>query len=78
MKFEPFNCPKCGLAARGTVESLSGVAEFNDADEEGNVEYSGNTEVFWDGQMTETDEEGNVALVCLNGDEWYAKMEDPN
>ena len=86
-QFDPERCPKCGELPRGTLETLSGVAEFAprqdgvrengnhddpERDVHGNFTYSGNTEIFWDGQMTQKTD-GNPHLICWNGHDWPAK-----
>jgi hypothetical protein len=73
MRFDPLFCPECGEMARGTLETITGVAEF-DASDNGSVEYSGYTEINWDGQETVTDDGGNARLVCPNGHDWPARM----
>ena len=72
MRFDPPKCPECGEDPLGTLEDLTGRAEFSRQEDDGAYEYSGSTEVFWDGQMTRTDEEGKVALLCENGHDWFA------
>ena len=73
MKFEPFLCPTCGQSPRGTIETVNGVAEFVHHDD-GTVEYSGYTEIWYDGQMTDKDGEGKVTLICPDAHEWKSTM----
>ena len=71
-------CPECGEPACGTVERLSGYAEFlgvPGTDDE--IEYSGWTEIWWDEQRTVQQNENappgpdNLPLVCCaNGHVW--------
>jgi hypothetical protein len=90
MRFDPDRCPECGEMPRGTLETLSGVAEFEtqdgvrtdskyhddpQRDATGGFGYSGNTEIFWDSQMTD-DVDGRPLLVCWNGHDWPAKRLD--
>jgi len=75
MHFEPLNCPKCGKPARGILETLSGVAELH-LNEDGTIEYSGATEVFWDEQKTVLNDAGQVAMLCRDGHEWFAVRSD--
>jgi len=74
MRFDPNVCPTCGGRARGTMETLPGLAEF-DVNDDGSYEYGGYTEVFWDGQVTDKDDEGRVTLICGTDDahEWQAE-----
>lgn len=76
MTFDPPQCPECGADPQGTSETIPGCAQF-EKQEDGSYEYSGYTEPFWDGQMTDTDdvfEDGRVKLIC-KGDgahDWFA------
>lgn len=72
LRLESLYCPECGEFARGTVETLSGVAEFEVA-ADGTIAYSGYTDVWWEEQRTVTDDGGNVRLVCANGHDWAAR-----
>lgn len=76
MKVLTPRCPECGALARGTLEAISGCAEMN-LDERGEGEFTGNTAVFWDGQMTERDP-GNSLMIflCREGHEWTSEVED--
>jgi hypothetical protein len=75
MRFDPLFCPECGEMARGTIETVTGVAEFDIADD-GSVTYSGYTDIWWEEQQTVTDEGGNVRLVCPKGHDWSARMHE--
>lgn len=82
MKFDPIKCPKCREHARGTVDLVYGVATFTSPDENGEVAYAGETEIFWDSQETLTDTNANgdpcgIFLSCPNGHEWTAKEVSP-
>jgi hypothetical protein len=77
MKIHQPQCPECGELAIGTVERLSGRAEFTPLRSDGTTEYSGWTEVWWDEQRTahqdDTQPESptNLPLVCCdNGHSW--------
>ena len=77
MKLHKPLCPECGEPAHGTVERLSGYAQFTPLKEDGSTEYSGWTEIWWDEQRTvhqkEDAPEGpdNLPLVCCpNGHDW--------
>lgn len=56
-------CPSCGGEPRGTVESVPGCALLN-FDESGRAEYAGETDIEWDGQTTDTTEDGRLLLLC--------------
>ena len=62
--------------ARGTLETITGVAEF-DALDDGTVKFSGYTHVWWEEQRTIEDAGGNVRLICHYGHDWAARMETP-
>ena len=78
MKLKLPLCPQCGAGARGTVERLSGVAEFDcEPGTDIDVQYSGRTNVWWDEQRTayqnnDAEESAdNLPLVCCaEGHEW--------
>lgn len=59
----------------GTLERLAGVAYLDDAKDGGadggkfEVQYSGETEVWWDGQRT-VERKGQRIFVDQDGDEW--------
>ncbi len=74
MKFEPLFCPECGEMARGTLETLTGVANFAPA-ADGSLEYTGYTDLWWDEQRTVVDEGGYARLVCPSGHDWAARAE---
>ena len=68
----------CGEPARGTVERLSGVAEFKQPPApQGQAEYNDYPEVWWEEQRTACQDDSkpeagdNLPLVCCpNGHEW--------
>ncbi len=73
MKLETFKCPDCGEPPKGTVETLNGCAVLSPG-ENGTFEYSGFTEIWWDEQRTEYDEQERVHLICEKGHEWYSRV----
>lgn len=78
MKFDPIKCPHCGEVARGSIETVTGVALFTGPDEKGEVEYAGETDIDWNTQETIIDEDADgdpvgVILSCPNGHEWTAR-----
>ena len=73
MRFEPANCPQCGQQAKGTLETVPGVALLM-FDEDGNAEYQGQTDLCWDDQETIRDESGRATLFCPGGHDWLAEM----
>ena len=75
MRFEPSNCPECGQQAKDTLETIPGIARLL-FDEDGNAEYLGGTDVCWDGQETVRAEDGRATLVCPDGHDWLAVMDD--
>jgi hypothetical protein len=75
MRFDPSNCPECGQQATGTLETIPGIALLLFA-EDGAADYQGETKVCWDGQMTVFAEDGRATLVCPDGHDWLAEMDD--
>jgi len=75
MEFNPCKCPDCGEVAVGTIEVLHGRADLIQLDD-GSFEYGGETEVFWDGQMSVRDKKGRVQMTCDKGHEWFAVRKD--
>lgn len=73
MKFNPDRCPKCGGYAMGTGETIPGVAMMSREDD-GTFEYDGETEVGWDGQTTDTSDDGKVELWCGGWHSWFAEL----
>ena len=79
----PF-CPECGEPANGTVERLAGRAEFDGVPGPGiDVDFSGSTDIWWDGQRTALERDGepegpsNRPLVCCaNGHEWPTAIDE--
>ena len=71
MKLHTPNCPECNAPAQGTVERLTGYAQFTgEPGPDTAVEYSGWTEIWWDEQRTVRQNEDapagpdNLPLVC--------------
>jgi hypothetical protein len=73
MRLAPATCPVCRRPAKGTLEIIPGLALLL-IGEEGLADYSGQTEIDWNGQKTVEDEQGRVVLICPVGHEWSAKM----
>jgi len=73
MRFEPGKCPECGEYAKGTFETVPGLALLNFVDD-GEAEYFGQTDVCWDMQTTDRDEQGHATLMCPAGHTWQAAM----
>ncbi len=75
-------CPVCGELAIGTIERLSGRAEFASVAADGTAEYSGQTQVWWEEQKTALQNDSapesgeNLPLViCPNAHEWPTAIE---
>ena len=75
MRFDPPTCPECGEYAKGTFETVPGLALLM-FDADGEAEYFGQTDMCWDGQTTDLDEQGGATLICPAGHTWQAKMDD--
>jgi copper chaperone CopZ len=74
MKFSPLACPVCGKLARGTVETVKGVALMEIDPDTGEADYKGYTEIWWDEQMSDGDSEGRYILICDEGHDWPARL----
>lgn len=75
MRFIPWKCPECGQAARGTLETIPGLALLT-FDAGGHAEYDSETQVAWDNQATLHDEAGRDLLECPAGHQWPAERKD--
>lgn len=62
--------------ADGIIETLLGVASLHVDANAGTAEYGGETEMCWDTQIPLEDESGQVTLMCTDGHEWQAKMQE--
>lgn len=78
MKLHTPMCPDCGEPAHGTLERLTGYAQFDGVPTTDNdVNWGGWTEIWWDEQRTGLQDDqqpegpGNLPLVCCpNGHTW--------
>jgi len=77
MRLDPWKCPECDQPAKGTLETIPGIALLL-FDEDGNAEYFGQTDVCWDGQTTVRDDRDRVRLICADGHEWLASINETN
>jgi hypothetical protein len=77
MKFDVPRCPVCDELAKGTLESLPGMALLI-FKQEGEAEYLGETEIFWNDQVTRFDRKGRVTLLCTNDHRWRSRRHDAN
>jgi len=75
MRFSPWKCPECSEAAKGTLETIAGLALLM-FDDDGHAEYAGETELDWNSQITRHDEAGNALLECPAGHQWPAVCQD--
>jgi hypothetical protein len=73
MRFEKPNCPCCKTHATSTWEIVPGQALLTAPDESGDVDYAGETVMFWDGQTSDENEEGFL-LGCDCGESWRSKL----
>lgn len=75
MRFDPKDCPVCGEEARGTLKQVWGVAllQFGVS---GEAEYTGETDILWDSQTSETGPDGEGVVLCCSecSHEWTAAI----
>ncbi len=78
MKLHTPLCPECGAPAQGTLERISGRADFNiDPGPDVEVEYGGETDIWWDEQRTVLERDdapesptNRPVVCCPNGHTW--------
>jgi hypothetical protein len=73
MRFQNCHCPECGELARGTVEIVPAVSLLS-FDEDGEAEYTGETETVGDNQEAVQDKSGRWQLECRNGHQWFSAV----
>src|SRR5579884_1133486 len=73
MKFDPLQCPDCGESARGTIDVIHGCALFTEPDEKEQVDYAGETDIWWDEQKTIAID-NRLRLICSHGHEWWGTL----
>jgi hypothetical protein len=82
MKFDKPNCPECGEVAAGTVDLIPARANFEEElSDDGSFEYSGQTDVYWDGQYSVGPDgvhsryvDEPMTLECHAGHQWEARL----
>jgi hypothetical protein len=67
-------CPECNRLPSGTCELIPGVALLADVDEDsGELSYTGETKVVWNGQTTNRDRYNQIEFWCETCDlSWFA------
>jgi len=74
MKVQRPNCPQCREPAVGTVETIRGVARFNDVPKANHPVQYRRTDVDWDSQRTIDGPGGKPLVTCDNGHEWESPI----
>jgi hypothetical protein len=74
MNFAIPDCPTCGAIAKGTIETIPGLALLT-FDADGDAEYFGETEVCWNGQEAKITGDA-FTLACAEGHEWQSPLGD--
>lgn len=75
MKYKKHICPTCKEPAIATLETVEGWASLDAPDDNGEQEYTGETETMGDTQETVKDAKGRVTLKCDNGHLWQSAIE---
>lgn len=82
MKYAIPKCPECGEVLQGECDYTPGCAEVEEV-EPGVFEYTGSTDMFWDGQVNERDLERVIKgekqdtlsrVQCHNGHQWDTEV----
>ena len=68
-------CPTCGKHAAGTVDIIPGIAVFTEPDGDGEVQYSGDTDIDWNGQEPRKGP-NQLPLVTCGEHEWESEIID--
>ncbi len=72
MYWEQDKCPECGEPPVGTVDTVPTLALL-EPEEGGGFTYVGQTDVDWEEQRTQRDEDGRDTLQCENRHVWYSR-----
>jgi hypothetical protein len=75
MQFNPDKCPTCGTDIEATQDTVPGNARVFRT-EKGDYEYSGSTDVDWNGQMHQRTEDGQVWVFCQNGHQFTVSTDE--
>lgn len=68
-------CPECKHRAIGTIDLIPGTALFDDVPfKNKHVDFCGETDVFWDGQKTITNDKDESQVTCDSGHTWFTKI----
>lgn len=73
MKLAQPRCSICGELAVATMETVDGEALLT-VDDDGNAEYTGQTDIDWNSQRTKRDKFHNAYVVCPDGHEWVTQL----
>jgi hypothetical protein len=76
MKLGTLNCPICGRRAIGSVDIISATALLTIPDGMGEVEFTGTTDVHWDGQRNVSQVADTWRVTCAEGHEWDTSFTD--
>jgi hypothetical protein len=77
MRFTPLRCPECNELPKGTLDTVEGIAHLHHVtDGDDLIDYGGWTEVLWDTQRSNRDDQGKVTLIGTCDHTWQAEMVD--
>lgn len=79
MKLKVPLCPECNEPAIGTLETLQGVANFGsepvgDWGAPIDVEYGGDTDIWWNSQKSVRNDKGETEVTCENDHTWFTEI----
>ena len=74
LRIEPRECPECGSDIDGTADLVPGLALVS---RHGKLyDWEGTTRVDWNGQLSDVDDHGLRLVLCEEGHEFRARVEE--
>lgn len=76
MKLTPLNCPTCGQPAEALFISVPGRRRLTMPADDNAVYRMAEADLDWDSEQEETNDAGQLEVVCYDGHGWHATKED--
>ena len=67
-------CPECGKYVEGIVEMMTCLAQVQEPTPEGETDYAGGSEFYYDTQEAEEMPEGGFEIRCGQGHSWISHI----